>query len=265
MNKTLIRLFTMAAIVTAPLLAISSVSAQSAKPVLRAATDTSFPPFEFRDDATGKYVGFDMDLLEEISKRAGFDYKLSPIAFPGIIPGIQAHQIDIAVAAIDITEKRKEVVDFSTPYYHHGMRLMVLKDNTDIQSLDDLAGKKVSTKIGSSDFDYLQEHAPKAEIVPFPETADMYMAVIMGQVDAAFYDEPNMQYFAAQRHGSKIHLVGPSYNPVNNGFVFPKGSEWVEKANAAIRSIKADGSYVEFHKKWFGEAPSDEILDHVGS
>ncbi len=264
MNKHLARLLAATAIAVAPLVALSTAGAQSSD-VLRASTDTSFPPFEFRDEDSGEYVGFDMDMLEEISKRAGFEYELDPIAFPGIIPGIQAHQIDIAVASIDITDKRKKVVSFSTPYYHHGMRLMVLKGNEDIETLDDLAGKKVSTKIGSTDFDYLEEHVPEADVVPFPETSDMYMAVISGEVDAAFYDEPNMQYFTTQRHGSKVELVGPTYNPVDTGFVFPQDSEWIEKSDEAIREMKEDGTYAEIYEKWFGEEPSDEIMERVGS
>lgn len=262
MNKHLTKFIAVAAIALAPFIGLST--AQGADTVLRAATDTGFPPFEFRDDKTGEYVGFDMDMLREISERAGFEYELNAMAFPGIIPGIQAHQIDIAVAAIDITEKRKEIVDFSIPYYHHGMRIMVLKDNDSIQELEDLNGKKVSTKIGSSDYDYLVENLPEAEIVPFPETADMYLAVISGEVDAAFYDEPNMAYFTTQKQGEKVKLVGPSYNPINNGFVFPKGSEWVEKVDDAIQSIIDDGTYNKIHAKWFGDEPSEEIIKNIG-
>src|SRR5690625_371002 len=88
MNKYFTKLLAAAALVVVPAVTFSTASV-AADTVLRAATDTGFPPFEFRDEATGEYVGFDMDLLREISERAGFEYELNAMAFPDIIPKIQ--------------------------------------------------------------------------------------------------------------------------------------------------------------------------------
>src|SRR5699024_6977741 len=221
MNKRLIAISVALAICTGFVMTTVAGAVDTDRPTLRVATDTSFPPFEFRDNKTGQYVGFDMDLLKEVAKRAGFDYDLKVMSFPGMIPALQAGQLDIAIAAIDITDKRKKAVDFSIPYYHHSMRLMVPSDDDSIKDLSDLAGKRVSTKIGSSDLAYLQEHAPDAKVTPYPETADMYMAVLSGNPDAAFYDSPNMEYFIKKKGKDRVRLVGPSYNPVGNGFTFP--------------------------------------------
>ncbi|MDX1607408.1 MAG: transporter substrate-binding domain-containing protein, partial [Candidatus Competibacterales bacterium] len=94
------------------------------KPTLRAVTDPSFVPFEMMDQETGEMIGFDMDILSEVAKRAGFDYQLQTMDFNGIIPALQTGNVDIAIAGITITEEREKIVDFSDPYYDSGLRLL---------------------------------------------------------------------------------------------------------------------------------------------
>lgn len=103
------------------------VSAEQ-RPVLRAVTDPSFVPFEMMDRDSGEMVGFDMDILREVAKRAGFDYRLQTMSFNGIIPALQTGSVDVAIAGITITEKRERIVDFSAPYYDSGLRLLVPAD-----------------------------------------------------------------------------------------------------------------------------------------
>ena len=225
-------------------------------PTLTAMTDPSFPPFEMRDDESGEMVGFDMDLLKEIAERAGFEYDLKLLDFPGIIPALQTGSADIAIAGIYITDERSKIVDFSDPYYHSGMKLLVRSDS-DIESLEDLDGKKVSTKIGSTSYEYLERNVgDRAEIAPYPSTETMYMALTGGAVDAVLYDMPNLSFFAS-RSGADVRIVGPLYEGADNGMAFPKNSEWVAKVNDALASMKADGTYDQIYKKWFGELPAE--------
>ncbi|MDL4864304.1 transporter substrate-binding domain-containing protein, partial [Halomonas elongata] len=125
---------------------------------LDVATDPSFVPFEMMDQETGEMTGFDMDIIKEISERAGFDYNLRTMDFNGIIPAVQTGNIDIAIAGITITDERSKIVDFSDPYYDSGLKLLVNADDDSIQTVEDLEGKKVGTKIGSTSYDYLEEN-----------------------------------------------------------------------------------------------------------
>src|SRR5699024_5724087 len=92
--------------------------AQDESATLQALTDPSFVPFEMLDQESGEMVGFDMDILAEVAKRAGFDYNLKTMSFSGIIPALQTGSADVAIAGMSITDARDEVVDFTTPYYH---------------------------------------------------------------------------------------------------------------------------------------------------
>lgn len=231
---------------------------QAEEPTLVAATDQSFPPFEMMDKETGKVVGFDMQLLAEVADRAGFDYTLRKMPFPGIVPALQTASIDLGIAAIVITEKREKVVDFSIPYYEAGLAILVRSDNDSIESLEDLEGKKVATKIGSSSYMFLtKELADRADIKSYPLTSNMYMGLMSGTVDAVVYDAPNIKYYRMTKGGDKVKIVGPVYDAQYYGITFPEGSKWVDDVNKALRSIIDDGTYVEIFKKWFGDAPPE--------
>ena len=228
-------------------------------PVVNVATDPSFVPFEMMDSETGEMIGFDMDMINEIAERAGFEVNLTTMEFSGIIPAVQTGSQEIAIAGVTITDERAEIVNFSDPYYDSGLRIIVRADNEDVATIDDLEGMTIGTKIGSTSYDFLQDKfGDTAEITPYPGTSDMYMALLGRNVDAAFYDAPNVAYFSQTRGEGRTKVVGPLYEGQQYGIVFNKGSEWVEPANEALAAMREDGTYDEIYTKWFGESPDSE-------
>lgn len=247
-------------VVSAALAAALTAGSLQAQETLQAVTDPSFVPFEMLDRETGEMVGFDMDILAEVAERAGFEYELETMDFQGIIPALQTGNKDIAIAGITITEEREQVVDFSDPYYDSGLRLLVLANDDSIQGVEDLAGKSVGTKTGSTSHDFLRNRleAENVTIEPYPGSADMYQALLGGAVDAVFYDAPNVGYFAKTRGEGRVKTVGPLYEGQQYGLALVEGSDWVEPVNEALASMKADGTYDDIYEKWFGEAPDSD-------
>src|SRR5699024_9906348 len=226
---------------------------------LKVLTVPEFVPFEVIDQETGEMTGFDMDILAEVADRAGFDYELNTMAFKGIIPALQTGSADAAIAATTITDTRAEVVDFTIPYYQSGLRIMVRSDNDTIEDMDDLEGLSISTKIGSTSYDYLTDKfGDDADIKPYDTTAQMYMALLSGNVEASVYDAPNVSYYVKTKSEGRAKTVGPLYEAQPYGIVFTQGSEWVEPANEALQSMKDDGTYAEIYKKWFGKLPPED-------
>ena len=233
-------------------MAASTVSAET----LRVVTDPSFVPFEMMDQETGEMIGFDMEIIREVAKRAGFEIDLNTMDFNGIIPALQTGNVDIAIAGITITEEREEIVDFSDPYYDSGLRILVRKSEDSVSELDDLEGKKIGTKIGSTSYDYLTENIEDNEgVTPYPGSSDMYMALMSRAIDAVFYDAPNVGYFARTKGEGKVKTVGPLYEGQQYGIALKDGSEWVDDVNAALASMKEDGTYKTIYEKWFGAMP----------
>ena len=252
-------LLTTSAVATAITLGLGSTTAFAQTPSVNVATDPSFVPFEMLDPETGEMIGFDMDIINEVAERAGFEVNLTTMEFSGIIPAVQTGSQEIAIAGTTITDERSQVVDFSDPYYDSGLRIIVRADNEEVSSIDDLEGLAVATKIGSTSYDFLQQELGEdADITPYPGTADMYMALLGRNVDAVLYDAPNVAYFSQTRGEGRTKVVGPLYEGQQYGIVFHKGSEWVEPTNEALDAMREDGTYDEIYTKWFGEAPSAE-------
>ncbi|GBO83622.1 MULTISPECIES: transporter substrate-binding domain-containing protein [Marinobacter] len=234
--------------------AAGTVSAET----LRVVTDPSFVPFEMMDQETGEMIGFDMEIIREVADRAGFEIDLNTMDFNGIIPALQTGNVDIAIAGITITEEREEIVDFSDPYYDSGLRILVRESNGDVSEFDDLEGKKIGTKIGSTSYDYLVKNLEADDgVTPYPGSSDMYMALMSRSIDAVFYDAPNVGYFARTKGEGKVKTVGPLYEGQQYGIALKSGSEWVDDVNEALAAMKEDGTYKTIYEKWFGPMPED--------
>lgn len=216
------------------------------------ATDTAFVPFEFKQGDT--YVGFDIDLWDAVAKDIGVTYKLQPMDFNGIIPALQTKQVDVGLAGITIKEERKKAVDFSDGYYDSGFLLMVPTDST-IKGVEDLSGKTVAIKTGTSAADYAKEHFKGAELRQFPNVDNAYLEVMTGNADAAMHDTPNVLYYIKTNGQGKVKTVGDQMMAQQYGMAFPKGSELVSKVNASLAKLKADGTYDTIYMKWFGTKP----------
>ncbi|MBR9827544.1 MAG: transporter substrate-binding domain-containing protein [Oceanospirillales bacterium] len=240
-------------------LALSAATTAAQAETLKVVTDPSFVPFEMMDQATGKMVGFDMDILAEVAKRSGFEYDLNTLDFNGIIPALQSGNVDMALAGITITEAREKIVDFSDPYYDSGLRILVRANNDGVDALPDLEGAKIGTKIGSTSYNFLKDNLEQDDnVIPYPGSSDMYMALMSGAVDAVFYDAPNVGYFSSTRGQGRTKTVGPLYEGQQYGIALKQGSPWMDEVNAALADMKADGTYKSIYEKWFGTMPNSQ-------
>lgn len=219
------------------------------------ATDNSFVPFESLNEETGELEGFDIDLMNALAEEVGIEVEFEPMDFDGLIAGLQSGRYEIGIAGITITEERKETIDFSDPYYDAGLIIAVQKDNTEIQSEADLAGKVVGTRAGTTSEAYLKENHPDAEIEPFPGIVEAYMDLQAGRVDAVLYDMPNVKYYVAQEAADDLKVVGDVLQGEQYGIGFKKDSEIRDKMNEALQTLKDNGTYDDIYEKWFGERP----------
>ncbi|HTK00122.1 MAG TPA: glutamine ABC transporter substrate-binding protein GlnH [Bordetella sp.] len=232
--------------------AIAPAAAQSGKQLV-VATDTAFVPFEFKQGSA--YTGFDIDLWAAIAKQLNLNYKLQPMDFNGIIPGLQTNNIDVALAGITIRDDRKQVIDFSDPYYESGLSVLVSADNTSIKTAADLAGKTVAVKTGTATVDYMKKNVPSAKLQLFPNIDNAYLELATGRVDAAVHDTPNIQYYANTAGKGRVKVVGSVKSGDFYGIAFPKGSPLVAEVNKALATLKSNGQYDAIYTKWFGKKP----------
>lgn len=215
-------------------------------------TDATYAPFEFEKD--GKYVGIDIELLDAIAKMQGFQYELKPMDFKGIIPAIQANQIDGAIAGINITEDRKKVLDFSDSYYESGLAMVVKEDNNNINKLEDLKGKTFSVKKGTAGAKFAEDNKASlnSNIKYFNDTPSMFQEVKNGNADVAMEDYPVIAYMISTDPNSGLKIAGEKVTKDYYGFAVKKGEskELLDAFNAGLKELKVNGEYEKIVSKY---------------
>lgn len=215
------------------------------------ATDTVFAPFEFTD-ASGNFVGIDVDIVAAIAEDQGFAYEMQSLGFDAALLAVEAGQADGVIAGMSITEARKEKFDFSEPYYDADVTFAVAQDS-EIASYDDLAGQTVAVKTGTNGAAYAKSIQEQYgfEIVEFSDSPTMYQDVLVGNTVACFEDYPVMAYNIQQ--GAKLQIpegvnaAGSSY-----GFAVGKGknAELLSMFQEGLKNIKENGKYDEIIAKY---------------
>lgn len=216
--------------------------------------DTTYPPFEFQEG--DDYKGIDIDLITAIAEDQGFEIEFEAMDFSGIIPAMQAGQLDIAIAGMSITDERKETVDFSAPYFEAGLSLVVAEGNTEITSLEDLKGKTVAVKKGTTGAKFAVDNQEKYgyEIIQVNDSTSMFQEVANGSSDALIEDYPVISYAIAQSD-LKLEIVGDRLNGDNYGIAVLKGEndELLKKINDGLAALKESGKYDEILNTYLEE------------
>ena len=217
-------------------------------------SETTFPPMEFMEK--GEYVGFDMDLIRAIADAEDMDVQINSLGFDALIPAIQTGQIDCAIAAISITDERKESIDFTEPYFQAGLIVAVKADNNEIKGLEDLEGRKIAAQIGTTGADAsngVKEKNSATEVSIFNSNGEEYMELENGVVDAVINDHPVTMYYVNTEGSNKVKTVGEVFAAEDNyGIAVKKGNtELLNKLNDGLQKIRDNGTYDEIYAKWF--------------
>lgn len=246
-----------------PMVAPATASAEGETYVV--ATDITFAPFEFQD-ASGKFVGIDIDLINEIAADQNFTVTIKPLGFDAALQAVQANQADGVIAGMSITDERKNVFDFSDPYFESGVQMAVLASDDDIKSYEDLRGKRVAVKNGTEGAEFAESIKDKYGFttVYFADSASMFDEVRTGNSQAVFEDYPVLQYGIAQGNGFKT--VTPKEKGANYGFAVNKGqnAELLQKFNAGLAQLKESGRYDEIISTYLGEEAVDNDNSFLG-
>lgn len=226
---------------------------------VRIGTDATYAPFSSKD-AKGDFVGFDIDLGNEMCKRIAVKCTWVGSDFDALIPSLKAKKIDAIISSLSITEKRQQEIAFTDKLYAADSRLVVAK-SSDIQpTLESLKGKRVGVLQGTTQETYGNEHwAPKGiEIVSYQGQENIYADLTAGRIDAAFQDEvAASEGFLKTPVGKDYKFGGPSIKDVKlfgvgTGMGLRKeDNELREALNKAFAEMRADGTYDKLAKKYF--------------
>lgn len=210
--------------------------------------------------ADGSFVGLDIDLLTRFSEKLGVKLEVVDAGWDTAVAGVTTGKWDV-VPAICITEKRKEVVDFTDPYIELGGAFIVAADNPkNLQTVEDLNKPEVvfADVAGGWGEDFARKAAPNAEHKLFPQAtdADISQEILSGRADAAVMNTPITTGIIKKQFGDKIRFI-PGWNepldidscPV--GYALPKGdAEMKSLFDAELAALKTSGEFSKVLDTW---------------
>ncbi len=218
--------------------------------VLKVGTDATFQPFEWKDDS-GKYTGFDIDLMDAVAKKMGYDHaEYVNTDFKGLIPGLMAKKFDVIASAMYVTEEREKAIAFSDSYYPGGLCIMVRKDDNSVKGIDDLIGKKVAVQVGTKSVNFLQEKYPNVERLEVETNNEMFLSLESGKVDAVVTGKPAAEVYS--KKSGKVKILDKTLTEELYAYGIRKDdTDLKKKLNEAIKAVKDDGEYDKIRAKYF--------------
>lgn len=210
------------------------------------ATNAEFPPYEYHE---GKdIVGIDVEIAKAVAEQMGAKFEVSDMAFDAIISAVDSGKADFGAAGMTVTEDRKKNVDFSDTYAT-SVQSVIVPENSDIKSIDDLKGKKIGVQQGTTGDIYATKDYGKDAIQPFPKGVDAVLALGAGKVDAVIIDGNTAKAFVADQKGLK--LLDSAYAEEEYAICVKKGNtELRDGINAALKELKASGKLDEIVAKY---------------
>jgi polar amino acid transport system substrate-binding protein len=219
-------------------------------------TDTPFPPFEIGQPPN--ISGYDIDIMNAIAEDLGLEVTYQDTGFGTIFRDTANGQFDVAAAASTITPGRENTVDFTDPYYEAQQALLVT-DDSDIASVDDLSGAIVGAQDATTGEAYANDETDASEVRGFPEGPNAISALVTGQVDAVIIDQPVAADAAAKQSG--IEIVEEITTNELYGFpIAPQNDALREAMNESLTTLKEDGTIEDLYAQYFSTTPPDTVL-----
>ena len=219
---------------------------------LKVGSTIDFAPFEFQDENQKEYQGFDMDLIRALGKEMGKEVDISNIGFDGLIPALQAGNIDVVISGMTITDERKENVLFSDPYYKSGLTIVVRSDDTSINSFADLAGKNIAVQIGTTSSNEAKK-IENASVKEYNTPADCFIELQNQGADAVINDRPVNDYAIVQGGIQGVKSLSDVLTAEDYGIAMAKTNTDLQKqVNDALKKLHDNGEYDKIYTKWFG-------------
>jgi ABC-type amino acid transport substrate-binding protein len=223
---------------------------------LTVGSDIPYPPFE--QGKSGNYTGFDIELMEAIGEKIGRTPEFQDTSFETIFRDVQQGKFEAVISAATITEEREKAVDFSNPYYLSEQAVLV-KEGSDIKSLEDLQGKTVAAQQGTTGLELAKEELGDSEIRPYPEGPDAVNALKSGTVEGVIIDAPVAQNAVEKSGGVEIAEKVPTEETY--GIAVGQGeTELLEEINKGLEEVLDDGTYKTIYEKWFKLEPPKAIF-----
>ena len=223
--------------------------------VLRVGGTETSDLFSKLDPVTGKVLGFDAGMSQLLARYIFGDAtktSLTQVSVDTREELLVNGQVDVVIATYSITPERMERIDFAGPYYSSASAVLVKSDNTDIQGVEDLAGKTVATQAGSTGVTTIEEFAPEAEVLALPDHAQAVEALKQGRADAYVIDQTLLLNAVSQN--DDLMIVGEPFGDEDlYGIGVQTDTDGTTFINEWLETIFSDGTWLALWHATIGE------------
>lgn len=223
--------------------------------VLRMGTNATFPPYEYVDE-NNEVAGIDADIAAAIADKLGMELEITDMAFDSLIPALQSDTIDIVLAGMTVDPERAESVNF-TDSYATGVQVIIVPEDSDIASPDDLEGKNIGVQTGTTGDLYCTEQYGQEYVKQFDNGPLAVAALLNGQIDCVVIDNEPAKNYVAANQGLKI-LETAYANEEYAAAIAKDNTELYDQVNTAIQELKADGTIDSIIEKYIPAEGSSE-------
>ncbi len=204
------------------------------------ATNAAFPPYEMTKDDGSGYEGIDVEIATAIAGKLGLELVVDDMDFTSVVTSVQTGKDDIAMAGLTVNEERKKNIDFTTSYAK-GVQVVIVTEDSDIASIDDLEGKIIGTQEGTTGYIYCSDDYGEENVVAYSNGAIAVQALLSGSVDCIVIDNEPAKSFVAANEGLKI--LETEYVTEDYAIGVSKDNpELYAAINSAIDELIADGT-----------------------
>jgi polar amino acid transport system substrate-binding protein/arginine/ornithine transport system substrate-binding protein len=247
------RRLTIAALLCAACLTAFAQAPNWAK--VRVGVEGNYPPFS-RMSPDGKLSGFDIDIALAVCAHMKAECALVQQEWDGMMPALAARKFDMIVASMTITDERRKAADFSDPYYDVPSRFIARAGAFKDHTAASLKGKRIIVLRNSPRAKWLAEHYKDSDLLLVTKETDVYLELAAGRGDVGFGSSVvSGEAFLKKPEGKGFAQLGPALRLDGGGGVgiaFRKGDDALrDKVNAALKAIKADGTYKRLSEQYF--------------
>ncbi len=216
--------------------------------------DDSFPPMGYRNE-DNEIVGFDIDVAKEVCNRLGVQLVIQPISWNAKEQELNSYNIDCIWNGMSINEKRKEAMSLSNSYMTNRM-IFVVKNESNIQKLEDLTGKNIGVQSGSSAEEALETskiYSQAKQVISYVDNITAFMDMETNQIEAVFVDEVLANYYIASNN-KNYRILNEALEEEQYAIGFRKqDTELCSKVNEILQEMKIDGTLAKISTTWFGK------------
>ena len=211
-------------------------------------TNAAFPPYEYYEGDT--IVGIDAEIAQAIADELGLELVIEDMEFDGIIGAVTAGKVDMGLAGMTVTEDRLENVNFSDTYAH-ASQVVIVTNDSEIATVDDLANKTVGVQLGTTG-DIYAEDIEGVTLERYNKGFEAVQSLLTGKIDAVIIDEQPAKAFVSQNEGIKI--LEEKFTDEDYAAAIAKdNTELVEAVNKALANLKSSGKLDEIVAKYITE------------